>query len=99
LHSHDSIVPAVGVSVNERHLECAQGDNMGRICASEAEVKRRELPHAEFDEWLRKYRGARTYESTSRLPGSAQTEQELRQPHRRRGDALLHGFFLCEWSQ
>jgi hypothetical protein len=77
----------VGVSlVNERHLECAQGDNMGRICASEAEVKRRELPQAEFDEWLRKYRGART-------------EQELRQPHRPTGDALLRGFFLCEGSQ
>jgi hypothetical protein len=61
---------------------------MGHICASEAEVKRRELPQAEFDEWLRKYRGARTYESASRLPGSAETEQELRQPHRPTGDAL-----------
>jgi hypothetical protein len=26
---------------------------MGHICASAAEVKRRELPQAEFDEWLR----------------------------------------------
>ena len=29
----------------------------------EAEVKREELPQAEFDEWLRLFRGARTYDN------------------------------------
>jgi hypothetical protein len=70
MHSRFGLRAAEGVSsVNERHPECAQDDNMGHICASAAEVKRRELPQAEFDEWLRKYRGARTYENEpERLP-------------------------------
>jgi len=34
-----------------------------QVTPASAEVKRKELPRGEFDQWLRKYRGRRTYES------------------------------------
>ena len=33
------------------------------LTPTQAEVKRKELPQAEFDEWLRTFRGARTYDN------------------------------------
>src|SRR5262245_5286212 len=36
---------------------------LGQVTSADVEIKQKELPRGEFDEWLRQYRGRRTYEN------------------------------------